>query len=286
MKVNRLKLNDPSYPAILKNIASPPKELYFLGASPGKWLHKPRVAIVGSRKVSGYGRTVTEKLAEGLARRGVVIISGLALGIDSIAHQAALKAGGLTIAVMPGGLDRVYPASHTNLARQILSAGGALVSEYPPGSSVFKQNFIARNRIVSGLADALLITEAAAASGSLHTANFALEQGRTVMAVPGNITSETSQGTNNLIKSGAVPVTSAEDIFFALNIQPEEHEKSVFSGSPAEEKVLELVRSGTASQEELALALDMDGAELVSVLTFLEISGHIKPAGGGYWLAN
>src|SRR5207244_4380589 len=136
------------------------------------------------------------------------------LGVDAVAHQAALDAGGLTIAVLPSPLEEIYPVSHRRLAMQILEKGGALISEFPEGTPAFRGNFIARNRLVSGLSDALLITEAAEKSGSLHTARFALEQGREVLAVPGNITSITSAGTNNLLKAGAAPVTSYEDVMY------------------------------------------------------------------------
>lgn len=286
IKVNRLKRDDSDFPENLRQIPSSPKEMYLLGSPFASWIARPKVAIVGSRKVSSYGREVTERLAGELAAVGVVIISGLALGIDSIAHKAALDAGGLTVAVMPGGLDRIYPASHRNLARQILNQGGALISEYPVGANIFKQNFIARNRLVSGLSDALLVTEAAAASGTIHTARFALDQGKSVMAVPGNITSPMSIGTNNLIKSGALAVTSADDIFFALGIDPARHKaQRVFKGSLLEEKALELLRSGVSSQEELALALGIDGSQLGPVLTMLEINAYIRPAGGGFWLS-
>ncbi len=285
MKVNRLKLNDPSYPDVLRTIPSAPKELYFVGTPPVEWLGRPRLAVVGSRKASPYGREVTKRLAGELAEQGIVIISGLALGVDSIAHQAALDSQGLTAAVLPTSLDTIYPASHVGLAKRIIDSGGTLISEYPPASIAFKQNFIARNRIVSGLANGLLITEAAAASGSLHTARFALDQGKIVMAVPGNITSPGSEGTNSLIKSGALPVTSAEDIFFALNIKPgKKQDVRPFRGSPKEKRVLELIIGGTGSQEELATSLGIDGAELGSILTILEINGYIRPAGGGFWL--
>lgn len=286
MKVNRHKLDDPNYPVTLRNIPSPPKELFWLGSQPSAWQDKPKVAIVGSRKISAYGRAVTQQLASELAGAGVVIISGLAFGVDAVAHQAALDVGGITVAVMPGGVETIYPTSHTNLARQILRGGGALVSEYPSGTPAFKQNFVARNRIVSGLADALLITEAAAMSGSLHTARFALDQGKTVMAVPGNITSPGSEGCNNLIKTGATPVTSVNDVFFALNLQPgPKKDFRTFRGTPAEEAVLELIRDGLQDQEEIASQAGLDGPTINTALTILEIGGYIKPAGAGNWLA-
>jgi len=286
MKVNSHKLNDSQYPAPLLNIPSPPKELFWAGLPIIEWIDRPKVAIVGNRKITPYGKRVTYDLAYELAATGVVIISGLAFGVDAVAHQAALEAGGTTIAIMPGGLPQIYPTSHTNLARRILDNGGALVGEYPPGAPVYKQNFVARNRIVSGLADVLLITEAAAASGTLHTTRFALDQGKTVMAVPGNITSPNSGGCNNLIKTGASPVTSIDDIFFALNLHPgPKKEFRTFRGTPEEEKVLELIRGGLQDQEEIALKVVLDGPAINTVLTTLEIGGFIKPSGGGNWLA-
>jgi DNA processing protein len=161
-----------------------------------------------------------------------------------------------------------------------------LITEYSDSSFVSKVNFIARNRIVSGLCDALLITEAAINSGSLHTARFALEQGKTVLAVPGNITSPTSEGCNNLIRSGAIPVTCVDDIFFAMNLSPAKQKESrVFRGSVEEEKIFGLIKEGVKVQEDLALATNMDGAAIGSVLTMLEINGHIRSMGAGNWIA-
>ncbi len=283
MKVNSLKRDGPDFPAILRQIPSPPKDLFWIGTHPSDFLNKPRVAIVGSRKVSTYGRAVTERLAGELARLGVVIVSGLALGVDSIAHQATLNAGGLTIAVLPTSLDQIYPASHLNLARQIVERGGCLISEYPPGAEAFPSNFIARNRLVSGLADVLLITEAAKNSGTMHTAGFALEQGKTVMTIPGNINSPGSEGCNNLIKAGAAPVTSVEDVLFALRLDPNAPKQTkIFRGSDNEQKIFDLIRHGVADQEELAAAARLDGSALSAALTMLEINGYIRAEHGSW----
>ncbi len=283
--VNTLTLKDAGYPEALRHINPAPKQLFWFGSNPSSWLGRPKVAIVGSRRVSPYGRSVTEKLATQLTESGVVVISGLALGMDAVAHQATLKAGGTTIAVMPGGLDRIYPASHRNLALQIIKQGGALVSEYPAGSEIRKYHFVKRNRIVAGLADVLLITEAALKSGTLHTARFALEQGKTVMAVPGNIDSPGSEGCNNLIKSGAVPVTDVDDVFFALGITPSKKQfnQEAFKGTKTERQILKLISQGLNSQEELALASDLNAATITGVLTTLEIGGYIRPQGNGNW---
>ncbi len=286
MRVNNLKLNDRGYPECLKFISSPPKQLFYRGQNPDAWLAKPRLAVVGSRKVSAYGREVTSTLVREASRADIVIISGLALGIDSIAHEACLAENGITVAVLPGPVDKIYPSSHLNLANRILNLGGTLMSEYAKDAQIFKQNFVVRSRIISGLADALLVTEAAIRGGSLHTAKFALEQGKTVLAVPGNITSENSAGTNNLIKSGAIPVTDITDILLAMGINPEQTKtQRTFRGSTEEEKILKMIRSGIGSQETLVSKSGLSAAEINTILTLLEIGGFIKPMGGGNWLA-
>lgn len=286
MIVNMLKLGESGFPEVLSTISSPPKQIYWSGIGFEKWLEAPKVAVVGSRKITSYGKFVTEKLVTDLVRSGVVIVSGLAYGVDITAHTAALQTGGLTVAVLPSSLEQIYPAAHQNIAMRIAERG-SLLSEYPKGSKIaWKSNFIARNRLISGLADVLLITEAAVNSGSLHTARFALEQGKTVMAVPGNITSRISEGCNNLIKSGAIPVTEAEDILFELNISPKTMDRiRLFSGSAQEKAVYDLIKQGVRAQEELAVAAMLDGNQTASVLTMLEISGYIRPAGGGQWVA-
>lgn len=285
MRVNSLKRNSPDYPQLLARLHTPPEQFFWLGTHPNELTWKPRVAIVGSRKVTGYGRQVTQQLAGELAKEGVVIISGLALGVDSIAHQAAIDAGGLTLAVLPTGLDQIYPPSHLNLARQIVQTGGCLISEYPAGTEGFPSNFIARNRIVSGLADALLITEAARNSGTMHTVGFALEQGKTVMAVPGNINSPMSEGCNNLIKNGATPVTSVGDVLQALNIKPAAKADRVFRGSANEQLIFGLIKRGIHDQDELAEASKLDGPSLSSTLTMLEINGYIQAEAGNWTIA-
>ena len=284
MIVNTLKLGEPNFPGLLAQIPYPPQSIFWQGQPLESWLDRPKVAVVGSRKITPYGRTVTAKLVTELARAGVVIISGLAYGVDVAAHQTALAAGGTTVAVLPGGIDKIYPSGHTNIARQIIEQG-SLITECPAGTESFKSNFIARNRIISGLADVLLITEAALKSGSLHTARFALEQGKTVMTVPGNITSPFSEGCNNLIKSGAIPVTSADDVFFALKINTTRNIPQTIVGTPDEQLVFSFIREGITAQEEIAVTSKLEGARLASILTMLELSGHIRPVGGGNWVA-
>jgi len=282
-KVNTLKLTDTLYPESLKHIDSAPPQIYFIGAPLSDWMDRPKLAVVGSRKTSLYGREATDRLVGELARLGIVIISGLALGIDSIAHKAALDRGGLTVAILPTPINKIYPASHANLARSIIVNGGTVISEHSPGKPIYKSNFTFRNRIISGLADGVLITEAAMRSGSLTTARFGLEQGKTVMAVPGNITSVGSEGTNQLIKTGATPVTSVEDVLYALNINLKNIKKDHYRGTLEEEKLLELISQGVSDQEELAIKMGLEGAIVSSLLTSLEIVGQIRPSGGGQW---
>lgn len=241
-------------------------------------LDRPWIAIVGSRKVSPYGRIVTQKIATELARAGVVIISGLALGVDSIAHTATLDAGGDTIAVLPTGLDRIYPASHHNLARRIVKQGGALISEYPDGQGApMKHQFIARNRIIAALSQAVIIPEAAAKSGSLHTANFALEQGIEVFAVPGNITSLNSAGTNQLIKDGAHCLTNAHVIFEALDINAVQNTNPKLNNT--ESIVIAALSDRSMDFTELKVQTRLSTSRLLQTLTILEIQGLITQQG-------
>lgn len=283
MTVKKLTLINTEFPEILKHIPGPPKELFLIGEL-RPLMELPRVAIVGSRKVTPYGRQVTQQLARELARAGVVIISGLALGVDAIAHEAALEVGGKCIAVLPTSLQEIYPASHRHLAKKILANDGALISEYPEGMPGLKQNFIERNRLVSGLSDGVLITEAAIKSGTLHTANFALDQGKTVMAVPGNITSQTSQGTNNLLKSGAILVTEIADILTALHLTPKDLQRQLpMAANKAEQVILDLILSGISDSAIILTESKLNPSEFNQTLTMLEITGKIRPLGAGNW---
>lgn len=284
MKVKILTLAAPDFPDKLKVITQPPSQLYILGNNVNELLSHPCVTVVGSRKVSAYGSAVTVMLATELAKAGITIISGLALGVDSLAHAAALEVGGPTIAVLPTGLDRIYPARHRDLARRITEQGGALITEYKPNARVYPSNFIARNRIATAISDAVLITEAAERSGTLSTARFALEQGKEVLAVPGNITSPTSAGTNNLIKSGATPVTCAADVLHALGLEPATGKRVMpTSTDPHEQVLLALLWHGATDGTELLTASRLDISLFNQALTMLEIKGLIRPLGGNQW---
>jgi len=279
----RIHPSNKLFPQALKDIPQPPRELYVEG-NIEPLLPKPKLTVVGSRKVTAYGRAVTEQLVRGVVARGVVIVSGLALGVDSAAHQATLDAGGQTIAVLPSGLDAIYPSGHTNLARQIVKKGGVLLSEYPPKTITFKTNFIARNRLVSGLSSAILITEAAEKSGSLHTANFALEQGKDVLVVPGPITNPTSAGCNNLIKVGATPVTCVDDILNALKIAALPIGSYEINADSEEEYIiLSLIQKGTNDGDELLKSSKLTANVFQQIISMLEITGRIKNVGGNRW---
>lgn len=285
MNVNKLTLKSTDLPERLKQIAGPPKELFAIGNT-NLLSDTTLLAVVGSRKVSPYGRSVTTQLVTNAAGRGIVIVSGLALGVDSIAHQAALEAGGKTIAILPCGLDRIYPSSHTQLARNIVRSGGLLLSEYPEGTTPYKTNFVARNRLIAGVAEALLVTEAAQKSGSLHTVKFALEQGKSILAVPGPITSQLSVGTNNLIKSGAIPITEPADILEALNLVSNSPIQLPLAQNSEEAIILEMLASGVSDSSELLAKSELTAVVFNQTLTMLEITGKIRPIGAGHWTTN
>jgi DNA processing protein len=215
MKINQISPLKHKYLQIVSDIAKCPTTLYYIGSLPEQRI--PTIAIVGTRKPTAYGRDVTSQFAAELGAAGIVIVSGLALGVDAIAHKACLDAGGTTIAVLPSSLTKIYPATNRDLAIAILQKGGALLSEYSEEAiNAFKGNFLARNRIVAGISDAILITEASARSGTLNTAMHALEQGKDVFVIPGNITSPQSAGCNLLIRQGAIPVQTPVDIIERL----------------------------------------------------------------------
>ncbi len=211
MKIQEINLGELDYPYLLSQIYSPPKKLYVLGNA--QILREKSIAIVGCREASNYGKNITKELAYNLGKNNIITVSGLAKGIDTFCHIGSVEAGARTIAVVAHGLDMIYPKENRNLAIRILTCGGAIVSEYNIGEKPLKQNFPARNRIISGLAESTVVVEAKKESGSLITANFALNEGRNVFAVPGNINSKNSEGTNELIKNGANVLTSYKDLF-------------------------------------------------------------------------
>ncbi|MCX6762449.1 MAG: DNA-processing protein DprA [Candidatus Moranbacteria bacterium] len=278
-----LTIRDETYPSQLKEIASAPPVLYLRGNR--EILSNKSIAIVGSRKFTQYGQRVTENLTRDLVRAGLTIVSGLALGIDGIAHRAALDAGGFTAAVLGTGIDdaTIYPREHFNLARQIIENGGALITEQPPKTPSLKQNFPARNRIMAGLALGTLVIEAAESSGSLITAGFALEQNREVFAVPGDIFSPQSMGANLLLKRGAKLVSSATDIleeFRLSRVQPELALK-LFEPKTNEEKTIWKILSNEPLHiDKISKLARLDTAAISSVLGMMEIEGAVRDMGG------
>lgn len=281
MNIAHIKHNSNSFPDILRDIAAPPKELFVLGEIP----QLPMVAIVGARACTDYGRYITHKIAFDLAKAGLCIVSGLAMGIDGIAHKAAIEAGGKTVAVLGNGLDVGCPAPNNGIMRQIIKGNGAVISEFPLGMPGLPQNFPARNRIIAGLSLATIVTEANASSGSLITANFALLENRMVMAVPGNTTSPRSAGPNNLIKTGAKLVTDAVDVLTELELSSKVLKpKNIKADSTEEAMVLELLQDGVNSTQGLIESTEIDAATMASVLSLMEITGKIKNMGAGMWI--
>lgn len=282
MKINKLSPQSNNYLKLLDSIANSPKSLYLIGELPPK--RRASVAIVGTRKPSAYGKEVTYQLAYELAKRGIVIISGLALGVDGIAHRAALDAGGTTLAVLANGLHKIYPSNHQQLADDIVRKGGAILSEYEPGTPAIGFRFLERNRIVSGLADAIIITEAATRSGTMSTAAHALGQGKEIFVVPGNITSPLSAGCNALLKQGASPVTSPDDVLEV--VAPELLKAQAIlplGGTPAETVIITLLQSGVRDGEELQQKSSLPAHELATALTMLEINGTVRSLGANQW---
>lgn len=278
-KVKALPSEDPLYPSRLKEIYDYPPVLYVRGNA--SVLEEPCLAVVGTRRPTLYGRQATEEIVTELARNGIVIISGLARGIDSVAHRAALDAGGKTVAVFASGLDIVYPGENAKLAQAILERG-ALVSEYPLGTKPKADNFPLRNRIMSGLSLGVLVVEAGDKSGALITAHQALEQNREVFAVPGSIFSPASRGTNQLIQEGAKLVRSHLDILEELNLRVVVQQREMIEFSPASEvesAVLAQLGSEPRHIDEICRGSGLPVRAVSSTLAMLELKGVARQVG-------
>lgn len=276
----RIARRDESYPSLLAAIHDPPPRLYLRGEGGAvDDLARPAVALVGARACSAYGRSVARSLARELAAAGLVVVSGLARGIDGEAHRGALDAGGTTVAVLGCGVDRDYPAAHAELARRI-AASGLVVSEYEPGVEPAPWRFPARNRIIAGLCRATVVVEARERSGALITADFALEEGRDVFAVPGEITSALSAGTNALLRLGATPATCAADILELYGLET----ASVAPRALGEEAeaVLARLADGALTADELVRVAGIDSGRAAAALTELELAGRVSQEGGLY----
>lgn len=275
---------DRDYPANLRQLSGAPPVLYFRGTLTAA--DDLAVAVVGSRNATVYGRQVTEKLVFDLAKSGLTIVSGLARGIDSVAHRTALDAGGRTIAVLGCGVDLIYPPENKKLADEII-ANGAVVSEFPLGFPAVPANFTARNRIISGLSLGVLVTEAAVDSGSLITAGYAAEQGRDVFAVPGPINSKTAEGVNKLLKEGVHPTTAVEDILEVLDIQRKSQKvietKRQEPKDKDQVKILLIFDGETKHIDSIAREVKMPIEKVTSALSLMELSGFVKNYGSGIW---
>ncbi|MBA4373261.1 MAG: DNA-protecting protein DprA [Thermodesulfovibrio sp.] len=272
---------DSGYPAVLREVDAAPVVLYMQGE------YRPEdryaVAVVGSRKHTGYGESVARKFSGELARSGLTIVSGMARGIDTLAHMSALSSGGRTLAVLGSGPDVTYPPENRKLAEMVVEAG-AIISEFPPGTLPLKENFPKRNRLISGLSLGVLVVEATASSGSLITANYALEQNREVFAVPGNITSENSGGTNRLIRQGAKPVLETKDILEELApvlkgfIRAEQRQAAQLSEK--EQKLCECLTGEPKHIDQLSREVQLPVHIVLDMLLSLELKGIVRQSGG------
>jgi len=280
-----LTWEDDLYPARLKEIDQPPPVLYVRGTLTNEdaW----SVAVVGTRRVSAYGRQVTEEIGSYLAGNGVTVVSGLARGVDAIAHQSALKAGGRTIAVLGCGVDRIYPPEHAQLAGKMI-ANGALVSDYAPGTPPEASNFPPRNRIISGLSVATVVVEAGETSGALITAQFAIDQGREVFAVPGNILAPQSKGTNRLIAQGARPLLSVRDLLDVLNLTRVNEQRLVRKVLPADEtesKLMSVLTHEPLHMDEIRNQTGLPIERVSATLVMMELKGMVRQVGGQNYVA-
>lgn len=294
-KINQISPLEHDFTEGLEAIALKPKTLYFRGKLPKNVVktnkkRPPVVAIVGSRHNTRYGEEVAYHLAYELGKRGVVVVSGLAYGIDSVGHRGCLDAGGTTVAVLGTSISHIYPHEHLGLARQIVEQGGAIISEYAPGENpITKFSFLERNRIISGLSDIVVVVEAAERSGSLNTATHAIEQGKEVFAVPGNITSPYSRGCNRLIREGAYPYTEPADVLRLLF--PEEYaeahqtskKRGLIGDNDVETAILTALGEGLRNGNDVMRERKLPPEVFNRSITLLEIKGRVRSLGLNNW---
>lgn len=274
---------DKEYPKLLAEIFDPPMILYSRGNI--ELLNSACVAVVGSRKHTYYSKSVLEKIIPALALAKLTIVSGLALGVDGLAHYLALENGGATIGVLGSGIDNIYPTANIALGERILKQGGLILSEYSPGTRPYKSNFPVRNRIIAGLSVGTLVVEARHDSGSLITAGLANEYGREVFAVPGPIDNFASEGTNALIKQGAKMVTSADDILSELNLELSSAENLLLEPQNKEEELIfTLLEKGALPVDKIAKETSLDIVTVNSLMSVLEISGKVEKVDSGFKL--
>ncbi len=285
-KFNQISPQGNKFTEVLTDIAVKPKMLYFWGKLPEK--REKTVAIVGSRRNTRYGEEVAYRLAFELAKRGVVVVSGLAFGIDSVAHRGAVDAGGVTIGVLGTEIEKLYPKANEKLAEKIVQTGGVVMSEYRRGDLFDpKWSFLKRNRLISGLSDVVVVVEAATRSGSLNTAMHALDQNKKLFAVPGNINNPYSQGCNRLIKQGAEPYTGVEDVigylFPAKRARKQAGQLVIFGDNEAETLILKLMVEGMSDGGEMVEKIGMEVSDFNQTMTMLEIKGRVRALGANQW---
>lgn len=284
MKTVRIDIESVEYPARLREIPNPPQQLYCTGDI--SLMSRRSIGVVGARKNTVYGKNVALMIGRRLAESGLVVTSGLALGIDGYSHEGALEAGGEVIGVLGSGIDHMTPQRNRGLMNRALERGGLVVSEYPPEVEGFKSNFPARNRIISGLSDALVVVEAGLESGSLITARLATEQGRTVYAVPGNINSQTSIGCNLLIRDGAVPLIIIDDMIRDIGTAPGKTTVVNKDLDSDEQKIFEVVREMSgATMEEIIRGTGFSPGLANSLVTVMEIKGVVESYAGRIYLS-
>lgn len=282
-----ISIFDEDYPKLLKEIYDPPVVLYYKGSL--DCLEKKCIAVVGTRKMTGYGKAACEQFVKALVGFNLTIISGLARGIDATAHRITVVEGGQTVAVLGGGLNEIYPPENRGLAQEIINGHGAILSEFPPNSPSVPGNFPARNRIISGLAQATLVVEAAEDSGSLITARLALEQGRDVFAIPGPITSSLSKGPINLIKDGAIAVTEPGEILDEMGVfqvQSAKFKIQIEKLTEDEKKVLGILQNESLHIDEIGRMLNFHSSKISALLLKMEISGLVCSLGSGTYCAS
>jgi DNA processing protein len=280
-----LTWQDAAYPQRLKEIEQPPPVLYIRGEYLPDDLYA--VAIVGTRRVTPYGRQITEELAAYLAGNGITVVSGLARGVDAIAHQTALKAGGRTIGVLGSGVDKIYPPEHRQLAER-MTESGSIVSDYAPGTPPDASNFPPRNRIISGLSLAVVVIEAGETSGALITAEFAAEQGREIFAVPGSILAPQSKGTNKLIQQGALPLLSVNDLMQALDLTRMGDQKAARKIIPADEteaRLMNVLGPQPLHVDEIRSQTELPIEKVSAALALMELKGMVRQVGGMNYVA-
>ena len=282
LDIGYITMYDKAYPPLLLETPDCPVVLYLKGDV--SCLKLANIGVVGSRKYSNYGKVMAEKFSKDCVKSGLAVGSGLALGIDAIAHRAALDAGGITIGVLGCGLDQIYPISNVNLAREIIQNNGAIISEFPPGTPPYKQNFPLRNRIIAGLSVGVLVIEAAEKSGALITAYEAVDYNREVFVIPGDINRETSKGSNTLIQSGAKLVTCIDDILIELKMESKKSEQraiEILPETPEETIVFDILKGGESNGDVLVEKSKLNIMVLNTTLTMMEMKGIIVNIGGG-----